>query len=153
MTEYFDKKIALFHVKAKSQEEIFDQLSKIFYDKGLITRDYKQKIIEREKEYPTGLLIQGIGVAIPHTDSIYVKQSQIGFMSLEKPVTFKEMGTKDKEISVKLIFMLALKEAHEQLSVLQSLVNMFQNPKVLMQFLEVNQLADFMKLIKENHLH
>ena len=53
-------------------------------------------MIKREAVFPTGLMINGIGVAIPHTDSQYVKRSQVGFLSLTDPLPFIEMGTRDK---------------------------------------------------------
>ena len=46
-------------------------------------------ITTREAEYPTGLEFNGIGFAIPHTDSVNVNKSQICFASLDEPVIFK----------------------------------------------------------------
>lgn len=73
---------------------------------------FAENVLKREEVFPTGLLINDVGIAIPHTDAEHVNDSQIAFMSLKTPVTFYEMGTADKEISVSLIFMLALKEPH-----------------------------------------
>lgn len=90
---------------------------------------FAENVLKREEVFPTGLLINDVGIAIPHTDAEHVNDSQIAFMSLKKPVTFYEMGTADKEISVSLIFMLALKEPHAQLEMLQKLITMFQKKR------------------------
>lgn len=152
MTSYFNKDIAFFQVNAESQSDIFDFLSKELLKEDLITEEYGQKIVEREAIYPTGLLVNGIGVAIPHTDSFYVKSSQIAFLSLKNPVFFNEMGTNNSPIPVKLIFMLALKEAHEQPIMLQRLVELFQKKEVLKQLLEIETLTEFLNIMHANNL-
>lgn len=152
MTNYFNQRIALFQIEAKDQAELFDLLSEALLKADLITGEYRQKIEEREQIYPTGLLVNGIGVAIPHTDSLYVKQSQIAFASLKNPIIFKEMGTATQAIEVKLVFMLALKEAHEQPLMLQRLVELFQKKEVLKQLLEIETIDDFLKIMADNQL-
>lgn len=52
---------------------------------------YIDGITKRESEYPTGLEVNGIGFAIPHTDSEHVIQSQVCFASLEEPIIFSDM--------------------------------------------------------------
>ncbi|HEY0221313.1 MAG TPA: PTS sugar transporter subunit IIA [Lactovum miscens] len=151
MTKYLDEGIALFHVKVKDQREIFDQLSNEFYKRGLVTEEFQKNVEEREKLFPTGLATEGIGVAIPHTDGVYVKRSQIGFMSLDKPVIFNEMGG-NVEVETKLIFMLALKEPHSQLKMLEKLVTIFQKKEELDKLLLVDNLNDFTAKMQENGL-
>ncbi|MCG6528457.1 PTS sugar transporter subunit IIA, partial [Vibrio parahaemolyticus] len=106
-------------------------------------------VIKREAVFPTGLMINGIGVAIPHTDSQYVKRSQVGFLSLTDPLPFIEMGTRDKEISVSLIFMLALKEPHEQLQMLQNLIEMFQKNGVLEKLRDIHDVEEYRMILQQ----
>lgn len=61
-------------------------------------------ITTREAEYPTGLEFNGIGFAIPHTDSVNVNKSQICFASLDEPVIFQDMTDKSHNIEVNLVF-------------------------------------------------
>lgn len=153
MVNYFDKEIVFFKENFNRQEEILKCLSKELKEKDLVTDKYYANVLEREKKFPTGLFINGIGVAIPHTDSIYVKKSQIAFMSLEKPVTFFEMGSNDREVDVNLIFMLALKEPHEQLSILQNLIDMFQKDGTLKSLKNITMKNQFFELIHDNNLN
>lgn len=151
MTKYFDEGIALFHKEVSTQDDCFEQLSDELGKKNLVTSQFCEKVKEREAIFPTGLAVEGFGIAIPHTDSIYVEKSQIAFMSLTKPVHFHEMGS-GEDVQVSLIFMLALKEPHEQLEMLQKLVELFQQPGVLEELSKVTNLQDFQALMLENGL-
>ena len=66
-----------------TKEEALQKLSEELRKKQCVTDDFYQNIIRREEIFPTGLAINGMGVAIPHTDSQYVNESQVAFMSLK----------------------------------------------------------------------
>lgn len=125
--QVFNEKLIFLGENLVSQEDVFKFLTDKLFNKNLVKPEFFQKIVERERQFPTGLSINGFGVAIPHTDSIFVNKSQIAYVSLKEPVIFKEMGNSTTEIKVNQVFMLALKEAHEQLDILQKLIEMFQN--------------------------
>lgn len=152
MTNYFDQEVSFFHENVNSQTEVFKKLADTLESKGLVKVDFLPNIIKREENFPTGLNINGIGVAIPHTDSEYVERSQVAFMSLVEPITFYEMGSQDKEVPVQLIFMLALKKAHEQLDMLQNLMAMFQKEGVLQRLLELEDKESYKAILEENNL-
>lgn len=123
----FNDRLIYLQEDFSNQAEVFNFLTSKLLEKGLVKAEFLTKISEREAVFPTGLTIGGYGVAIPHTDSDYVNQSQIAYVSLVEPVIFKEMGNDSVEVAVTQVFMLALKEAHEQLETLQKLIEMFQN--------------------------
>ena len=93
---FFDQQIALLNKEVESKEAAFRLLTEEFLKNECVTEAYLDNVIKREAVFPTGLMINGIGVAIPHTDSQYVKRSQVGFLSLTDPLPFIEMGTRDK---------------------------------------------------------
>lgn len=150
---FFNHHIALIKKAPKSKEEAFLLLANELDKHHCVTNDFYQNVVKREEIFPTGLEINGIGVAIPHTDSEYVTESQVAFLSLEKPLTFLEMGSTDKQVSVSLLFMLALKEPHEQLEMLQKLIAMFQNPAVLEALLNVTTTEDYLRILENNDLY
>ena len=76
------------------------------------------------------------GVAIPHTDVEHVNTPAVCIVRLKKPVDFVIMGDDTETVSVDCIFMLAMKEAHAQLTLLQNLMGILQD-------------ADALKLVKE----
>ena len=60
-------------------------------------------------------------------------------MTLENPVSFYQMGTNDVEVSVKVIFMLALKEAHSQLTILQQLIEILQDKEIMERLMNMDE--------------
>ena len=60
-------------------------------------------------------------------------------MTLENPVSFYQMGTNDVEVSVKVIFMLALKEAHSQLTILQQLIEILQDKEIMESLMNMDE--------------
>jgi len=117
--------------KGDDKVEVLQQLAEILIRKGYADRELSTAIIEREREFPTGLeLKEGVNVAIPHADAKYVKKSAIVVAKLAKPVKFQHMVDK-KEIDVDTIFLLALNDPHSQIQTLQKLASSFEDEKIL----------------------
>lgn len=154
MPNMFDAKIALFHRDASNQEEALKILADEMMNSGVAKETFFDGIITRERNFATGLsLNNGMCVAIPHTDPEHVNRTQVGFISLNNPVEFIEMGTDDTKIPVTMMFMLALKEAHEQLDMLMKLMDMFQNDELMEKFAAVDNYEDYYRLIEEAGLN
>ncbi len=152
MSDLFDAKIALFHQHAEGRDEALKLLADEFIKAGVAKDSFYEGLITREANFPTGLSLNNMCVAIPHTDVEHVNRTQIGFMSLDEPVEFVEMGTDDKKIPVKMMFMLALKEAHQQLDMLMKLMDAFQNDDLIERFYAADDYEEFFELIKEANL-
>ncbi len=152
MTDLFDERIALFNKHADSRDEALKMLADEFIKCGVAKETFFEGILEREKIFATGLSLNNMCVAIPHTDPVHVNRTQVGFMSLDTPVEFVEMGTEDKKIPVTMLFMLALKEAHQQLNMLMKLMDAFQNDELMEKFEAVDNFDDYYKLIEESGL-
>jgi PTS system galactitol-specific IIA component len=58
----------LLNVDADSCEEVLHTVSSHLLDEGKVKQSYEEHLINREREYPTGLALGDINVAIPHTD-------------------------------------------------------------------------------------
>lgn len=145
----FDKKVVLFDQSASTNLDALTQLANHLHDAGVVTAEYKDAILKREASFPTGLMTQTGGVAIPHTDPDKVVEPQIGFMRLKEPVTFHQMGD-NAEIKVNVLFMLALKKSDDQLSMLQKLMALFQNQEAMDAIQKVDSVDEFLDLMKEN---
>ena len=134
-------------VTVTSQKELFEMMAELLYDEQLVKEDYLQALMKREEAYPTGLQIHGVGFAIPHTDVAYVKQSGICFVSLKHPVMFKSMEDPSKEIPVRYVFMLAMHQAHDQLTALQNLMRLFQDCVSVQKLGECEQAEDVLAVL------
>lgn len=97
-------------------------------EKNYITPEYITACIDREKDYPTGLLINsGIGIAIPHGNSQFVKSDSISLVRSSKGVIFGQMADASLKVTCQLIFNLALATSDQHLSILRRLVTLFQD--------------------------
>lgn len=99
-------------------------------EKNYVKSTFIDSIIGREKEFATGLDVGFTGIAIPHTDSEHVNNPVIAVLTLDKPVTFKQMGDM-QAVEVSLICMLALKEGDVHIEMLQKLMQLFQKEEAI----------------------
>ena len=150
---YFDQRLCFFHQKVESQDQLFQMMTDKMLEAGCVKENYYEGISNREKEYPTGLLVGNTGFAIPHTDSSKVNYSQICFASLNKPVEFANMGDKNDIVKVELVFMLAMSQPHEQVQTLQNLIALFQDEEAIKKLKECNNEEDFINILNEKEIY
>lgn len=132
----FDPKVILINIEASTAEEALSLMAHQIEKAGYVKPSYNQAILDREAEFSTGLPGFGRGVAIPHADPQHVNRSVLAVATLKHPVQFRMMGNHDERIDVEVMFMLALKESHSHMSVLQSLMDVIQNESLLTQIKE-----------------
>ncbi|MBE1255134.1 PTS sugar transporter subunit IIA [Enterobacter cloacae] len=97
-------------------------------EKSYITPEYIQACLEREKTYPTGLLMaNGQGIAIPHADYTLVKTNSISIVRFEKGVVFGQMEDADLTVECSIMFNLAFATSDQHMSVLRRLFTLFQD--------------------------
>lgn len=129
---FFDERVFELDIQGlESSNEVLQYLSDKLESLGIVKNTYKQAILKREEEFPTGITFGNYGIAIPHTDSEHVIKPQIGVMTLHEPVKFVQMASQDTLVEVNTIFILALKEAHSQIDILQKLMTLLQNTEVM----------------------
>ncbi|MFV0381894.1 MAG: PTS sugar transporter subunit IIA [Breznakia sp.] len=123
------------HLHAKNDVDALQQIGELLLHENKVKDSYIPAVLRREEEYPTGLLCDGIGLAIPHTDAEHVKEQTIAIGVLDKPVKFKHMGYSGLSVEVSLVFMMAIKDVHKQVAFLQALMSAFQNTQQLKKML------------------
>lgn len=124
--------LVLLDVAAGSQYEFLGIVADNLHKEGFVKASYKDAVIAREKVFATGLpTLNGGGVAIPHTDVEHVEKAAISFARLATPVEFVVMGDENSKVLVDMAFMLALKEAHSQIEMLQELMGILQDEEAL----------------------
>ncbi|MDO4276205.1 MAG: PTS sugar transporter subunit IIA [Eubacteriales bacterium] len=136
-------------LEAESYEEVMEQLGGILIREGYCKESYVNALITREKEFPTGLDVDGVGVAIPHTDVSHVNKAGIAIGVLKKPVTFVQMGSDDENVEVGLVFMLAVVNPNEHIDQLQRIIAIIQDKEVLSKIQKVKDTKQIIELIKE----
>lgn len=134
---------------AESFEDVMHRLGGALVREGYAKESYVEALITREKEFPTGLDVDGVGIAIPHTDVSHIIKAGIAIGVLKRPVTFMQMGTDDETVEVQLVFMLAVANPSEHIEQLQRIVGIIQDKDVLNQLLEVKDAEQIIEIIKE----
>lgn len=109
-------------------QQLFEWIAPILLEKGFVKDAFQANIIKREENYPTGIALTHIsetfpGVAIPHTDSVYVLQERVIPIKLNKPVAFKEMINPGNDVSVGFVFMILNKDADSQAKILPAIMD------------------------------
>ncbi|MDM7549880.1 MULTISPECIES: PTS sugar transporter subunit IIA [Lactobacillaceae] len=118
----------------RNSSELFKYVSEVLVEKGYVTNDYGEHLIEREKEFPTGLATKSIDVAIPHTDAMYVKTPFIFIVKTKSNIDFHQMGSVVKDniiVHPRLVFILGFNRDEMQLKLLQVLMNVFNDQEVM----------------------
>ena len=118
-------------LKASDASESIRALGTLLHRGGYVRDTFVQAVLEREKVFPTGLPTAEIQVAIPHADVEHVVRPGIAIGVLEEPVEFGEMGSEDRKVQVKIVFVLAVKQSETLVLLLKNLVGMFQDVDLL----------------------
>ncbi|MBU2701381.1 PTS system galactitol-specific IIA component [Sporomusaceae bacterium BoRhaA] len=126
-------------------------LGEMMVHQGYIKPAYIIAVSERENDFPTGIVLKNDGIAIPHaTPADNIIKNGIAVLRLTRAVKFRSMENPDNVVSVKLIFMLALKRANQHLSILQKLFGIFQQEKLIQKLQETKNKDEFCKIMIEN---
>ncbi|WP_295731930.1 PTS sugar transporter subunit IIA [uncultured Limosilactobacillus sp.] len=139
--DFIKDNLVFAHLSAQDSTGVISQLADALYRNGNVNGDYKQAVLDREKVYPTGLPSGDICVAVPHTDVKYVKSPAIVFATLDQPVKFANMADKSQTVDARIVTMLAMKEPHSQVQLLQNLMQLFQNQDLLKKLLKLDSSA------------
>lgn len=121
-----------------SQQVLIHQLAAPLIADGMVVPEFANHVIAREATFPTGLPVEPVGVAIPHTDHKYVYQNAISIGVLSQPVLFEDMGGEADPVAVQVIFMLALGESNKQLNVLGWIMEMIQDSEFMQKLLTMD---------------
>ena len=119
-------------LEANTSEEVIKILGMLLFQAGHVQSTFIDGAIEREKTLPTGLVLGGlINAAIPHTDVIHVIHPALALATLKNPVMFHNMIAAEEEVPVQIVLVMALKEPHQQIEMLQEVAGVLQNAQVI----------------------
>lgn len=146
--EELKESLIFLHGEETCEEEILKKMGHTMICEGYARDTYVQALLRREKNFPTGLDIHGIGVAIPHTEPCHVKKEGVALAVLKEPVIFRHMEDEGLSVAVRLIFMLAVLNPEAHLKRLQCVLNIIQDARVLGQLLAAEGQKDIIRIIK-----
>lgn len=144
------KELIIIDNESSNCEEFFQNISNILFEKGYVEETFHDAIVEREKKYPTGLEMPKITVAIPHTDVQHIKKPFIFVNKMkENNIEFIQMGTDDLIVHPEFIVVLGIKEPKNQVGLLSSLMNLFDNEEFIARIKKSDSVESMYKAFTE----
>lgn len=145
----FTPELVKTNMEVKNQEEAIYSLAEVLIHEGYVSEEYPKLVLEREKEYPTGLVAKGAVIAMPHAFDSSIKGTHTAIGILKEPVTFHNMEDMDETIQVKIMFMLAIGAAHAQLEMLQILMQMVRDEQLFKKLSEMTSAEEICEMLNE----
>lgn len=147
--EDLNENLIVLDLDLKNSDEVFKTIGGVLTEEGYCHDSYVQALIDREKDFPTGINMGNFGIAIPHTDRNHVIKGGIAIGQLKNPVDFLQMGTTDEKVEAKLIFMLAVDDPKSHLTFLQRILQVVQDEEVLKKLLEAKTKNEIYEIIRD----
>lgn len=147
--EFFKKENIFIQESFQDYESALTFLSEYLRSKGKVEDGFKKALLEREENYPTGLLVGDINVAIPHVDHQYVKESEVLLCTLEEPIPFRRMDLPEEEVDVSVIILLAIDSPDGHLGMLKQIIGFVQNQEVLKKMIKEKDKDSVSKILNE----
>ncbi len=113
-------------LEADSAEQAMGVMGAALEEYGYVKPTFREALLNREAQSPTGLPLAGRKVAIPHTDPEHVIKAAIAVCTLARPVSFGEMGNPEQLLPVEIIAMLAFPDHESSQQALFDLIDRFQ---------------------------
>lgn len=148
--ELFDEELVFLEPEISSQQELFHWFAELMKEKEYVKESYYDSIVQREKNYPTGLQTSTVGVAIPHTDPENLQKPFIAVVRPNSGIQFEPMGIAEGKIQAELIFMLGVLKNGEQVIALQNLMGLLCNESAVSGLLNAVTGQEIIQIIKKN---
>jgi PTS system galactitol-specific IIA component len=121
--------------------ECFKALADLLEKEQKVKPGYWESVFAREQSFPTGLQITpDRGIAIPHpSDPTLVKESTVAVIILPNPIEVCSMAEPEEKIMVSVVLMLALRGSEDHLTMLQQMMETFQDETLLKEMLGMTE--------------
>src|SRR5699024_9737521 len=102
LNDYITKNLIFLDVEITEQKELLEYMAKCLHESGNVNEIFIKEVVNREQKFPTGLQIEDIGVAIPHSDIEHVNNPAVAMAVLKEPVGFYSMENSEKIVAVNI---------------------------------------------------
>lgn len=152
LSQLIRAELVLINPTLATSSAVIEALGSLLIDGGFGKSTLVDAALERERLYPTGLVLDagGINAAIPHADREHVESPAIAVAILAHPVLFRQMDDPDTELPVRLVFLLALPDAESQLQTLRSLSGTLQDPELISRLVSCTTTEELFSTIIRN---
>ncbi|MFF2449429.1 PTS sugar transporter subunit IIA [Neobacillus sp. NPDC058068] len=131
LKQYLYDDLVFLDKEYKDYEDLLSDIMNTLVSKHYVEREFEGALLEREKEFPTGLQLDGYAVAIPHGGSQYVLKDFISLVTLKNPIRMNRMDNPEEALEVDILFMIGFSKSETHLQCLKQLMGLIQDPKVI----------------------
>ncbi len=112
---------------------------------GAVGPQFAQGCIEREQEFPTGLIAE-VPVAIPHCRSDDIYRDAVCYLRLDSPVTFRRMDDEDETVRTRSLLNIAIGSGGDHVDFLARTMRLVMNAEVMreLQAMDIARASDFL---------
>lgn len=138
-------------LEVKNTDELFDVMGGNLVKEGFAKESYVQALKDRERDFPTGIIMneEGLAIALPHTAIDHVNKAVTSIARLKNAIDFHVMGgDADETCQVKLVFMLCVDDPNAHLDGLQRIVTILQDQEFLKKLDSVHTNEELIDLFK-----
>ena len=139
--------LILLGVKGETRDEVLTNIADLLVKKGIAKPTFPAALLAREAEYPTGLALGELNLAIPHANPEHINDITVTIAVPEQAVVFKDMGDPDSDVTVALIVCLTLQKADDNIKMLPALMSFFAQEDNLRAILACTSPAQVMALL------
>jgi PTS system galactitol-specific IIA component len=116
------------HTSARDAAQVIGELGGLLEAAGSVRSTFIQAALDRERQLPTGLPLEGkYNAAIPHTDIEHVIRPALALATLTDPVIFQNMIQPEEGVPVQIVFVMALEQPKSQVEMLQEIAGVLQD--------------------------
>lgn len=142
-----DEALIQLDVDVDTADEAIQYMADILYRLEYVEAGYAERVIAREKEFPTGLIGQGCGIAVPHTNPDCVIKPAVCVLIPKKPLRFMMMGTTDKPVMAEIILPLVVKDSKMQINVLRKIAELLKDTQKLDKIRKCNDKKEILRML------
>lgn len=135
-------------VAGETREEVLTNIANRLVEKGVAKESFPAALLAREAEYPTGLALGEINIAIPHAQPEHINDIAVTIAVPRHPITFLDMGDHETEFPVSIIVCLALQKMDDNIKMLPALMEFFVLEENLRAILDCRDSAQVMALLR-----
>jgi fructose-specific phosphotransferase system IIA component len=124
LLDIYDPKVVKFDLDVSDKKQAIKEVTKIMFDAGKINDivKFEEAILEREKNFPTGI---GYGLAIPHCISDSVNEVSFSFIKLKNEIEWGSLD--DKNINIIIMLTAKMGNDSEHLKLLSKLATLLMD--------------------------
>lgn len=111
----------------ETRDEVLRLLADALHRAGAVDDCFAAAVLAREAESPTGLPFSHWAVALPHADPRFVRAPALAFATLDRPVSFRQMGSPEVELAVTAVAMFALPDRDAAQALLTRLIEILRD--------------------------